>query len=710
MDNTDDSIDLLLINCSNLPFLPIFPYAFVQVGALARRRGLTVKTLDLVKLSEEQIQPTLGDFIDRFHPRTVGFTLRQLDSIIAGQYISAAHADDGPPPASSLNLFPLETTRDVILQIRSLTDAPVVVGGAGFSTSPVAISEYLGVDFGIRGEPDGLFDNFDAVLNGEDLASTPNLIYRSGKDYVETHRCFFEPFEGREYTNEVIQDIEEFYGKDALFSMDYPSSLPLPSTRPPVPVTISRGCPFHCCYCIEPKIYGAKVRHRSLEAIGEDIRFLASHGIRYLWLVCSELNLGTDEFALSVAEEITRINETLDENPIVWRSYHLPRWLPAEDLRLLHRSGFLGGWNDFPSWDDDNLAANQVPYKTEHILEHLRDVRTVETENGLEPDVFSVFLGNPNADAQSLSQTLRLYDDQGFAEYYGHLGFGFQATRVYECCVDQLPMRRDEITTVTRDGVTDTDLIHPSFHFSGSLYRRLGGIAEIAEFFDFLPHVVRSRRGLRDKDWGSFLSLSSSPEHFSRVLQELREGQLTSQPLDRESNEPGVAELISDIYKEPMPSPARDVLIPPPIHRGTEESQISVLVGNIIKDPTRSTVRQLFESPPNEKQALNTVCFVLLEAVYRHHHRSFEGVLRFLHLPADPQGLASLSTYRLMEQLYLQYSSTEELVKTVQRHFQFAADSLQMFLLNYLLYLYHVRIVPEYQELLFGSAKRQGEA
>jgi hypothetical protein len=62
MGSNKDSIDLLLLNCSNLPFIPVFPYAFVQLGALARRRGLKIKTLDLVKLSEEHIAPTLGDY------------------------------------------------------------------------------------------------------------------------------------------------------------------------------------------------------------------------------------------------------------------------------------------------------------------------------------------------------------------------------------------------------------------------------------------------------------------------------------------------------------------------------------------------------------------------------------------------------------------------------------------------------------------------
>jgi hypothetical protein len=672
MRSANDSIDLLLLNCSNLPFIPVFPYAFVQLGALATRRGIKTKALDLTSLPEEQRRATIEDLIERYHPRAIGFTLRQLDSIIADQYLPGAHAGDRTPPPSSLNLFPLETTRDAIVEVRSLTDAPVVVGGAGFSTSPIEISKYLEVDLGVRGEPDGFLDKFDAVLNGEALASTPNLIYRSGKGYVESRHCFFEPFDNMEYNEAVIRDLEQFYGKETLFSSGPPSSVPLPSTRPSIPVEVSRGCPFHCCYCAEPMTNGTEVRHRLLDAIAEDIQFLASRGLRYLWLVCSELNTGSNEFALLIAEEITRINEQLAEDPIVWRSYHLPRWLSAEDLRLLYRSGFLGGRNDFPAWDDGNLAANSVPYRTEHILGYLRDLRAVETERGIETEGCSVFFGNPHANAKSISRTLRLYDDHGFAEYYGQLGFGFRATRVFDCCFDHLPMTKHQITTVTREGVTPTNLIHPSFHVPDHLLTALGGIEETFEFFEFAPHVVLSRRALRDKDWADFLSRTSNPEQFSSLLRKVEEGYLGSGFLDAPETDPRIAALVRDIYQ----------------------------------DPTPSALQSVFEPPPNEKQLLNDVSSVLLEAIYSHHCACLEGVLEFLQLPSGPEGLASFSTYKLIEKLYAQYSSTHALVKAVQIHFRLDDDSAEMFLLNYLLFLYHVRIRPEYTELLFGPVER----
>jgi hypothetical protein len=380
--------------------------------------------------------------------------------------------------------------------------------------------------------------------------------------------------------------------------------------------------------------------------------------------------MGTNEFALSVAEKIIKTNEKLGDNPIVWRSYFLPRWFSTEDLRLLYRSGFIGGWNDFPCWEDDNLERNKVPYKAEHILKYLKNVMIIEEEREINPDIFSIFLGNPFADAKSISTTLRLYDEQGIGEYYGDLGFfSVPAIRVYECCLDRLPIHKDEITTIRRDGTMEPNLIHPSFHFPSYLYKTLGGMKEINDFFLFLPNTVRSKRSLRYKDWSYFLFQYCSPEHLSKFLQEK-----------------GEREHDADI-----------------LNRGAINPEVADLARNILKMPTPSSLRDVFAPPFNEKDIFNIVALILLEILYSRHFESFDEVLDFLELPADPRGDISLSTYRLMERLYAQHSSTEALLKAVKNHFEFDNGSIQMLLTNYLVYLFDVRIKSEYKELLFGA-------
>jgi B12-binding domain/radical SAM domain protein len=53
------------------------------------------------------------------------------------------------------------------------------------------------------------------------------------------------------------------------------------------PIEISRGCPYNCKYCQTPRLFGTKMRHRSVEAIAfysnylSDVRFTSPNAFTY---------------------------------------------------------------------------------------------------------------------------------------------------------------------------------------------------------------------------------------------------------------------------------------------------------------------------------------------------------------------------------------------------------------------------------------------
>ena len=47
-------VDFLLLNASNYQKRPIFPYAFVQLSAIARRHNISVKRLDLINTEKDR--------------------------------------------------------------------------------------------------------------------------------------------------------------------------------------------------------------------------------------------------------------------------------------------------------------------------------------------------------------------------------------------------------------------------------------------------------------------------------------------------------------------------------------------------------------------------------------------------------------------------------------------------------------------------------
>ena len=75
--------------------------------------------------------------------------------------------------------------------IRRQTEAPIVLGGIGFSIMPCKILEYSGADYGIKGEGEFSFPELVRKLaDGEDCSDIPGLVYKSGKDIVLNPQSF----------------------------------------------------------------------------------------------------------------------------------------------------------------------------------------------------------------------------------------------------------------------------------------------------------------------------------------------------------------------------------------------------------------------------------------------------------------------------------------------------------------------------------------
>jgi len=125
-----------------------------------------VKILDLM-FSDDYLGETEST-VREFHPDLVGISLRNLDNV---SYIDPQWA--------------LPATKEIIEKVRSITGAPIVCGGAGFSLLPEACFEYLGPDLGIAGDGGESFAQLaDSLGSGETYYNLPGLVYRDGDGKV----------------------------------------------------------------------------------------------------------------------------------------------------------------------------------------------------------------------------------------------------------------------------------------------------------------------------------------------------------------------------------------------------------------------------------------------------------------------------------------------------------------------------------------------
>ena len=115
--------------------------------------------------------------------------------------------------------------------------------------------------------PEEVLEHFDFVVIGEGEETLPELIraITNGSDPAAVSGIAYK-------TNGAVK----YTGTRAPVDLDlYP-----PFGKILAPIEISRGCPWGCAYCQTPRLFGRKMRHRSIETIARYARChkdIASH-------------------------------------------------------------------------------------------------------------------------------------------------------------------------------------------------------------------------------------------------------------------------------------------------------------------------------------------------------------------------------------------------------------------------------------------------
>jgi hypothetical protein len=657
----NEHADLLLLNASNFPGNVIFPYAFVQVSAVARRYGVRVKRFDFLGLDPGRVRPVLAELLERHQPRMVGLHLRQADSVVESDY--------APPPTGNPGKYylPVDDTKALIGQVRELTGAPVVVGGFGFTMHVRHLAPQLRPDFGITGEPDGFFERFEDVLGRRRLEQVPNLVYRRGRSLAINERVYFDPSPEPEYDDEIIDELFRFYGHNQLVGAAPPS----------VAVEIARGCPYRCYFCTEPPVKGRAVRYRPWDVVEEDIRRLDARQIRHLWLICSELNIHRG-FAMQVAARMQALNDGRPpERRLRWRAYNLPR-LPPQELDTLVASGFSPGWNDFPSIDEKNLRDSRVPYRVDDVVKFYGSFLDLMARDPPPEGIpFTLFLGNAHADPRTIRTTLQKIDELGWAERHADAHVA-PATRVFEVGGELIAGDRKSSYSVGRSGRIRLNLAAPTFHFPPALVRHLGTEEAVREFFRYIEGTFLSVAHRTKKDWAAFLGTHLTPARLAEIIAAAKRSR-TPEEIPISDDDPDTVRFIEETAR------------------------------GLWAHADAGQLRRLFY-PGEDRARMHVVAQVLLYWVLAPRARKFTRVLDHLGIPHDRQGFVELSDYRLAEILYRRYPSNEAVVADVINEFALPEGSVDVLQLHYLLFNSHIVIRPAWRDLLFERPAKRGRA
>ena len=351
---------LISANTENIN-MPTLPLGLACVAAATQKAGNDVAMMDL--MAERDTRSVLKEAIEGFRPEIIGISVRNIDD----------QNMENPR-------FLLDPVKEIVSACRSLSEATIVLGGAGYSIFPESALSFLGADMGIQGEGEVVFpDLIERMERGAGLSGLSGL-------YLPGH--------GLQYKRRFVKYLDTLPFPDTdLFS--------LPSQKEGLwmPVQTSRGCPLSCSYCSTGTIEGRVLRRHSPEAIVQWIACWQEAGVHQFYFVDNTFNLPP-----SHAKEICRklIDHGLN---IRWWSILYPKHVDKELVGLMARAGCEQVSMGFESGSERILKNMNKRF----TLKEVRQISEMLSEHGIRRMGF-LLLGSPGETRGSVEESLVFAD------------------------------------------------------------------------------------------------------------------------------------------------------------------------------------------------------------------------------------------------------------------------------------------------------------
>ena len=341
--------------------MPTLPLGLACVAAATQKAGHDVAMVDL--MVEKDTRTVLKEAIEGFRPEIIGISVRNIDD----------QNMENPR-------FLLDPVKKIVADCRSLSEATIVLGGAGYSIFPESALSFLGADMGIQGEGEVAFpDLIERMEYGASLSGLSGL-------YLPGHGL----------------QCKRMFAKN-LDTLPLPDTdlLSLPSQKEELwmPVQTRRGCPLSCSYCSTGTIEGPVLRKHSPEAIVLWMARWREAGVHQFYFVDNTFNLPP-----SHAKEICRklIDHGLN---IRWWSILYPKHVDEELVGLMARAGCEQVSMGFESGSErilKNMNKRFTPQEVRQISEML-------FEHGIRQMGF-LLLGSPDETRESVEESLVFAD------------------------------------------------------------------------------------------------------------------------------------------------------------------------------------------------------------------------------------------------------------------------------------------------------------
>ncbi|MFH0811367.1 MAG: radical SAM protein [Pseudomonadota bacterium] len=352
---------IVLVNPN--PMKPqVTPVSLDYLGSACGHAGIEV---DLIDCSvESEWRKKLSHVLEK-KPILVGVTIRNIDD----SYFASRD-------------FSLRRIIPVLEEIKRSTDAPICIGGVGFSIFPFETLEFCDVPYGLCGDGEDGLVKLVIALNGKvELETVPGLVWMDDGRYRK-NAIFPVPLEKIDLASRSLID-NGFYLENG----------------GQVGFETKRGCSLHCVYCPEPFIRGKDVRVRNPLNVVEELTNLYNRGINVFHTCDSEFNCPYSH-AVLVSKSII---EAELGSKIRWYAYCSPEYFTDELAYLMGQAGCVG--IDFGADHGDNKMLRRLGHN--YTSDDLIRIGEICRKHNI-VCMFDLLLGSPGETKESIEKTIRL--------------------------------------------------------------------------------------------------------------------------------------------------------------------------------------------------------------------------------------------------------------------------------------------------------------
>lgn len=291
----ENKILFISANTHKIPY-PVYPIGLSYITTYLNEKLPQYET-KMVDLNFNTIEE-LKDITKEYNPKYIGVSFRNIDDV------------------NSYNREEFVTHyKNVVDNLRSVSDAKIIIGGSGFSIFPELMFKRINPDFGVYGEgEETIYKLINQLDNNEDYSELPRLVYKKEEQCVfNTNESYFG-----DLNLDFDKDLIDFYWeKSGMLN-----------------IQTKRGCPYNCIYCTYPLIEGKKVRTLNTDKIVETLkRLYYQKGIDYVFFTDSVFNIN-NQYNIELAEKIIASGIKIH-----WGGYFTFKNLDEDLLKLLKKSG-----------------------------------------------------------------------------------------------------------------------------------------------------------------------------------------------------------------------------------------------------------------------------------------------------------------------------------------------------------------------------------